>query len=169
MELLIPGLILVAVMAWASTRIKRNAAAAFDAETIDGAEFTIRKPDGWLSVAEPAGDRLFEAYSKEFGTNAEENIRRGTASLDVSNGNADDVVRELAAGGNELDDRREVIDDIHYRVIELEQEGEAVFRRSLKLAEKNGKVYTLTVTTLADATDEFRQGVETMIDSFVLK
>src|SRR5687767_8261126 len=48
MELLIPGLILVALMVYASTRIKRTAAAAFDRETVDTEDFIIQKPEGFL-------------------------------------------------------------------------------------------------------------------------
>jgi hypothetical protein len=50
MEILIAGVILVAFMAYASTRIKRSAAKAFEAETVETDQFVIQKPDGFLNV-----------------------------------------------------------------------------------------------------------------------
>ncbi|HTH52148.1 MAG TPA: hypothetical protein VL501_09455 [Pyrinomonadaceae bacterium] len=170
MELLIPGLVLVAIMVWASTRIKRNAAAAFDAETVATDDFSVDKPAGWLSVVEPRDGYLFEAYTKDFGTNAAENIRRGTANVSVSDGSVDDRVSQFLGDSPATSDRREVIDGIHYRIVEREDEdADASYLETMKVAGKGGKVYTLTVTCLADATDEFRRGVEGMVDSFVLK
>ena len=67
MELLIPGLILVALMVWASTRIKKNAAAAFDAEVIETESFSIRKPEGFLHVLNDDSGLAFRSYSKDFG------------------------------------------------------------------------------------------------------
>ena len=50
MEILVPGLILVALMVWLSTRIKRNAAAAFDAERVETEDLIVEKPGGFLHV-----------------------------------------------------------------------------------------------------------------------
>src|SRR5262249_40692599 len=75
MELLIPGLILAALMAYVSTRIKRSAARAFAAETIEGDGFAIIKPEGFLHLSDENTGYAFEAYSKEFGRDSAENIR----------------------------------------------------------------------------------------------
>ena len=80
MEFVIPGLILVAVMVYVSTRIKRSAAAAYDAETVETELFSVTKPEGFLAVASPRSPLLFEAYSKEFGTDGRENERMVTAT-----------------------------------------------------------------------------------------
>ena len=82
MELLIPGLILVAFMVWASTRIKKNAAAAFDAESIDTDEFFIRKPDGFLHVLNDDSGLAFRSYSKEFGKVGDKDVRRATIEIE---------------------------------------------------------------------------------------
>ena len=80
MELLIPGLALVALMVWASTRIKRTAADAFAPEVIDTPEFSIKKPEGWLSIAVPT--LPFEAYTKDYAPSPNEEIRwRATWAL----------------------------------------------------------------------------------------
>lgn len=82
MELLIPGLILVGLMIWASTRIKKSAAAAFDAETVDTDQFVIRKPEGFLHVLNDDTGLAFRAYSKEFGKVGNKDVRRATIEIE---------------------------------------------------------------------------------------
>ena len=86
MELLIPGLILVAIMVWASTRIKRNAAAAFDAERVETNDFIIEKPEGFLHVLNDTTGLLFRAYSKEFGTVGRTELRQATIEIERRRG-----------------------------------------------------------------------------------
>ena len=86
MELLIPGLILVGLMVYASTRIKRSAARAFEAETVETAEFTLYKPDGFLSVLNGDPAYIFEAYSKDFGTGDDNNVRAARARIRLLDG-----------------------------------------------------------------------------------
>jgi hypothetical protein len=81
MELLIPGLILVGLMVYASTRIKRNAAQAFEQETIETAEYTLTKPAGMLQVINGDPGLAFEAYSKEIGTVGRKDFRMVTATI----------------------------------------------------------------------------------------
>ena len=170
MEILIVGVILVALMAWASTRIKRNAAAAFEAETIETGEFTLKKPDGWLSVVDPREPYIFEGYTKDLGSKPNENIRLGTAAIEVSNAAIDDVVTETIAGAEITDDIREVINERHYRIVELTRTEDDIDRIEwLKFAEANGSVYTFRIKALAEATVEFRRDVGSMLDSFELK
>ena len=82
MEFLIPGLILVAIMAWASTRIKRNASAAFEAEQVETEYFVIEKPEGFLHVLNDKSGLLFRAYSKEFGKVGRSDLRQATIELE---------------------------------------------------------------------------------------
>src|SRR5262245_480612 len=81
MELLIPGLILVALMVWASTKIKRQAAEAFEPEEIEIDGFAVSKPEGFLHVINSRTNDLFEAYTKDFGEGEEDGIRRATAHI----------------------------------------------------------------------------------------
>ena len=169
MELLIPGLILVALMVYASTRIKRSAAAAFEAETIETDEFVIQKPDGFLNVI--GGDPQFEAYSKEFG-GLDQNIRLATARLMVSSGSSvDGAVSAIRESGVEIvADVGEVIGERHYRVIESKLVDNGVgFRVFDKLAESGGKLYDLEVTVFAEAPEDFLNKAEAMLTSFELK
>jgi len=170
MEILILGILLVALMVWASTRIKRNAAAAFDAETVETEDFTIKKADGWLSKVDPKEPYLFEAYSKDFGIEPNQGVRLGNATIETSSGSIDEIASREISGGEITDDIREVVADKHYRIIELTREDGDIERLEwLKFAQGDGSVYTLRVTTLAEATDEFRRDVEAMVDSFEIK
>jgi hypothetical protein len=170
MEILIVGIILVAVMVWASTRIKRSAAAAFDAETVETSEFTLKKPDGWLSKVDPLEPYLFEAYTRDLGHAPNENIRLGTASIEISKGTIDDIAERMATDAEITDDIREIVGEKHYRVIELRRADDEIDRLEwLKFGQTGGSVYTFWVKALADTTVEFRRDIEAMIDSFELK
>src|SRR5688572_20065083 len=82
MELLIPGLILVALMVWASTKIKKTAADAFEAERIQTSDYELDKPAEFLHVlGDP--DHEFFAYSKEMGEGESNSVRRATIELDL--------------------------------------------------------------------------------------
>src|SRR4030095_7816250 len=81
MELLIPGLILVALMVWVSTRIKKRAAEAFEPETIESENYSLHKPEGFLHFID-SPDHDFEAYSKEF-DEGDFRLRRSKIEVDV--------------------------------------------------------------------------------------
>ena len=172
MELLIPGLILVALMVYASTRIKKTAALAFEAETIETDEFIIQKPDGFLTVLNGDPQYSFESYSKEYGATGAENFRKGIANLRIYDGSS---VSEVAANLTGLDDEvvsdvSEVIGGHRYRVIEIKRiVGGVEFRYFSKFAEQNGRVYEFQITAIAETTDEFMQNIEAMLNSFEIK
>ena len=101
MEILIPGLLLVAFMAWASTRIKRNAAAAFDAETIETDEIIVNKPERFLHVLNDTTGNIFRAYSKDFGTVGRQEIRQATIEVRRHRDRSLDDAVEAARSGAE--------------------------------------------------------------------
>jgi hypothetical protein len=170
MEILIVGIIVVALMAWGSTRIKRTAAAAFGAETIETDEFILKKPDGWLSIIEPREPYMFEGYTRDFGPPPDENIRLGTAQIEVKKGNIDEIAALIAKGGQIEDDIREVINDRRYRVLKLTRSVDDLNRLEwVKLGEADGRVYTLSVRILADTTADQAKHIEGMVDSFEIK
>ena len=172
MEILILGLILVGLMVYASTRIKKTAAAAFTAETIETQDFIVQKPDGFLNVVGGDQKYAFEAYSKDFGVEDAGNIRQGRVNLTVLEGQTiDDIVEKLNETGDEfIDDISEVIGSRRYRVIETKRVEKGV---SLcvyyKIAEKDGKVYRLEALRLAETPDEFMRKIEVMVASFEIK
>ena len=98
MEILIPGLILVGLMVWLSTRIKRNASAAFDAERVETDELVVDKPAGLLHVLNDKSGLLFRAYSKDFGTIGRREIRQATIEVERHAGiKLDDVIASVKA------------------------------------------------------------------------
>jgi len=171
MEILIVGLIIVALMVYASTRIKRTAAAAFDAETIETGEFTIAKPDGFLHNLNGDPKFAFEAYSKELGIAATD-VRAGRVTLAVRPGaSAEDLVREITASDGEIvDDISEVVGAHHYRVVETRRTEKTVeCIVTYKLAERDGKAYRLEAIRLAETSEEFAGTMDAFVASFELK
>jgi len=162
MELLIPGLILVGLMVYASTRIKRSAARAFEEETIETSDFILTKPEGMLQILNGDPDLAFEAYSKGFGTVGRREVRLVTAKVLISEQKTEDNVTELS-GFNE------VIGDHHYRVTEskeIEDGGE--FRITRKASDRDGKTIVLEVTALDTVPDQLLRKIDLMIQSFRL-
>lgn len=164
MELLIPGLILVALMVYASTRIKRTAAKAFEAETIETGDFVIKKPEGFLNVIGGDEQYAFEAYSKEFGGPGAEDIRQATAKVSVGNA-------ETAKGDSEvISERNELLGSVKYHIVESKRiEKGVAFRILSKTAENRAKRYTFKITALAEASPDSMRKIEGMLDSFEVK
>lgn len=86
MEILVPGLVLVALMVWASTRIKRNAAAAFEAERIETDDLVVDKPEGFLHVLNDDSGLLFRAYSRDFGIGGDRDARQAVIEVERHRG-----------------------------------------------------------------------------------
>ena len=159
-------------MVWASTRIKKTAAAAFDAETVETDDFVIQKPDGFLNVINGDPKYAFEAYSKEFGGEGAEDFRQGRINLTVrGSGAVDDMVAELNSSDGEIvEDIAEVIGSIHYRLIDVKRMEKGVeFRATYKIGENDSKIYELEAVRLAETSDEFARKIEVMVGSFELK
>ena len=117
MEILVPGLILVALMFWASTKIKKKAAAAYDDETVETDKFIIEKPEGFISPAYPDDGLIFAAYSKEFGRDRTSDLRQaelevrllGTATpQQISTGVSTEVAEVPSASGDRAEFVRKV-------------------------------------------------------------
>lgn len=172
MELLIPGLILVALMVYASTRIKKAAANAYEPETIETAEFVVQKPAGFLHVIGGDPKYALQTYSKDFGTAAAENVRKAEATLRVDEGRTTQHVLadRRRADANIISDFKEIIDGVTYRVIESEwNENGIAFTGSRKLADHRGKAFDLDAKMLSETTGGAGAGIETLIDSFRVK
>lgn len=155
-------------MVWASTRIKKNAAAAFDPETIQTDEFIIQKPEGFLHNLNGDPKFIFESYSKEL-SKVNDNFRIGTATITkIENSTLDSVVSEMLEADDSVDHGTEIIAEHRYRHLESRKNNDGVETEiSYKLAEKNGNVYKLEITALEEAANA--QWVETFFDSFRVK
>lgn len=163
MEILIVGLILVALMVYASTRIKRTAAEAYNPEWIETDEFVIDKPEGFLVVIGGDPQYLFEAYSKEFGGEAAPDFRRATAYITRSES-------DPAPEDQVLTDRSEKVAGRTYRVIEAERLNKGVeFSVFTKSATNDGGPLRLEIIALKETTDEMLRDIESMLHSFEVR
>lgn len=169
MELLIPGLILVALMVYASTRIKKSAARAYEPETIETEEFVIQKPEEFLHNLNADPGSIFEAYSKGFSAE-HPSFRLGTASIKKFDGQTVEAIatNKLANSKNTIDDDTEKLGERSYRILVIQRDEDGVeMEISYKITEVNASVYTLEVKAVPESANG--QWVETFVDSFRVK
>jgi hypothetical protein len=167
MELLIPGLLLVALMVWASTKIKKHAADAFKTEFIDTENYSLQKPDGFLHVI---GDKDHElrAYSKEFGTDDKNGIRQATIEMDVFAAgdlrSVRDSVRKAAAKSELTGQSSDVV-----QLNTEESANETTVSAFYKIVAAGNRVYRLRFAVLPEYLESHRSRIEETFDSFIIK
>ena len=169
MEILIVGSIIVALMVYASTKIKKQAALAYEPEVIETDDFIIEKPQGFLHPLNGEPGLAFEAYTKEFGTGEGRFLHQARAELSAAGGKklsraaadireaADEIVLEAKLGGGGL------------RIDTIETVGEASVEAFYDLQEKGGRVYCLRIAVLSERKDEYMSRILEMRESFQLK
>ncbi|MDQ3800557.1 MAG: hypothetical protein M3384_13995 [Acidobacteriota bacterium] len=147
MEILILGVILVALMAYVSTRIKKSAAQAFERESIETEDFRLVKPEGFLSVVVDANSEYaFEAYSKDFGAGDAAEYRKATVKIYKNPGR-----NKRLSGETEKTEKGVTIQTL---------------RKTLK---NNKKSFELEISVLKDYRDEYLNKINEMLNSFSLK
>jgi len=158
-------------MAYASTRIKKVAAAAFESETIETDEFCIKKPDGFLTMVGGDPKYAFESYSKEFGDGDAKEIRKAQARLTICEGQGvSKVVKGLKSGVQVKSDFNEVVNELTYRVLEFERiEKDIPYTVLIKIIERLGKVFVFEIDMLAAAEPEFKEKAESLLAGFSVK
>ncbi len=171
MEFLIPGLLLVAVMVYLSTKIKRTAAAAFEAERVETDEFSIDKPEGFLNVLNLAPGLNLDIYSKDFGTEGAVNYRAARVELRIYANRtikyATTAIKDTVTVRSEV---AAVFDGRRYVVCEAETfENDHNFRELYKLTEKEGRVFELKLRLLGSAEDDLADRADQMFTSFRVK
>ena len=171
MELLIPGLLLVALMVYASTRIKRVAAEAFEAESIERDAFTIEKPVGFLNVIAPKSPFLLEGYTKEFGVEDRSDIKQAKYEIRLrTHTNLKQLVKEITSDKKVISNSTEVVNEIKYQQIAIENERSGIsYIDHYRLTETKDGVFQLKIVTLIELSDDISAGVETMLSTFRLK
>ena len=175
MEILIIGGIVVALMVLVSTKIKKNAAQAFESEIIETENFRLVKPAGFIHPLRDVTDYAFEAYSKEFGEKGQRNIWRAQAYITVSDGlnfnterkNSkqkedkillDTVLKDAAEGEKICLMEKETSDD-----------GSKYFEyRKIIESRKHQKTYNLKILVLAAFKDDFSGRAAELVNSFQL-
>ncbi|CAN5296431.1 hypothetical protein BH10ACI1_BH10ACI1_25580 [soil metagenome] len=171
MEILIVGGIIVALMVYASTRIKQVAADAFERETIDTDEFYIIKPEGFLHPLNVESEFAFYAYSKEFGKEDAEEMRQAEIFISVSDKNFGEVCDETKAGAENVLSE-EVSDAEKKCLIETETTiGNILVLEFDKISESenSNKVWRLKISVLKDFEEDYRERIDEIIESFRVK
>jgi hypothetical protein len=171
MELLIPGLILVALMVWASTKIKDKAAAAFEAETIETDEFVLRKPSGFLHVINDDTGLAFRAYSKEYGKNELNGDRQATIDLTIHRATDIDEVSASIREDAVLSEVQTYIDAGESAMtFSLDVEGREPRRvRHYKLVTRGANVLELCFAVLYYYRDGFTDEIDETLTNFRAK
>lgn len=158
-------------MVYASTKIKRMSAEAFQPERIETESFVIEKPEGFLNVLNLDPSLEFDAYSKEFGVEDAANFRAARVELRIyDNRTVGFAANALAEAVTVTSNVAEVMDGRKYRVLEAESVDKGVgFRELYKLAEKDGCVFELKVAMIVDADASVVSKAEQMLASFEIK
>lgn len=172
MELLIPGLILVAIMAWASTRIKKNAAAAFAAETVETDEFVVEKPEGFLHVLNDESGLAFRSYSKEFGTVGKKDIRQAKLEINICRDTTIEEVRnEIAERSESVESEQPYLDGGEKATVLMTKEIEdgAEFDVLTKLVTRGNNVYEARASVLSEYSEAILSKLEEAIERLRIK
>lgn len=172
MELLIPGLILVALMVYASTKIKKNAARAYERETIETPEFSIVKPEGFICPIDHNEELVFAAYSKEYGRDQADGVRQASAELRTfDDANFDDICERA-----KIESVRIISEDIGILngsksiVINAEQVKKGITVETIcKIFASERKIYELMITVLPEHKEDYSRKIDELLASFTLK
>jgi hypothetical protein len=174
MEIFIIGGIVVALMVYVSTRIKRSAAAAFEPEFIEKEDFTVEKPEGFLFPLREPADFPFEAYSKLFGERSTRNIWRARARLRIHEGRMlDDLLSDAESGesftSKEISETTSSRRELNSRSERTDDEVPfAVYRRIVECADRD-KTYEFRATMLGDHEEEYAARAKEMLASLRIR
>ena len=170
MEILIIGAIVVALMVYASTKIKRSAAAAFEPETIETDEFSLVKPEGFLAPVENEDYLAFYAYSKEYGEEGKaEKLRQSLIKLKILAGRS---LTEIGTNvkksfDNTLSEENPDENTLILKGAKSENDVETLFYH--KLIAKAERVFDLEMSLLADYREKYEEKAEKLLESFRVK
>ncbi len=166
MEILIPGLILVALMVYASTKIKKRAAEAFEAETIDTERYTFRKPEGFLHVID-SPNHDFEAYSKESGEGGDLG-KRATIEVDILQDvdltNARESIRKAPSKFTVTEEAGD-----RFRIETEETANETGRKVFYKLVSVDNATYRLRFAVLSEHHADYLRRIDETLESFAVK
>jgi hypothetical protein len=170
MEILFIGIIIVALMAYVSTRIKKNAAAAFAVEEIETDEFAMTKPEGFLSPVQNEEFLAFYAFSKEFGEDeGAEKIRQGEIKLRKLAGRPlSEIARERLSGFDSVvSDSKDESEAI--TLVGEKSQGDAKLINHHMLVARGDEVFDLEIAILSDYEEKFAGIPERLFESFRIK
>jgi hypothetical protein len=134
--------VFVGILLIIKTIIKKAADAAFEEEIVENKDFTLVKPEGFLTPV----DRQFEAYSRDWSEGG--NFRRAWVNLNIIDG---------------LHKESQIISKRVEKGVEIE-----TIRK--KLANKNlGKTFELEASYVSQYKNEYFDKIKEMLASFKLR
>jgi len=172
MEILIFGIILVALMAFVSTKIKKSAAQAFEREAIETEDFKITKPEGFINPINEDSAVAFEAYTKELGKNDAKNFRQAQAYLRIITNSDFEAVCENAKASADKILSESAFENPRVYLLESEKiEKDVSIISSWKIVEniQKGKIYELQISVIEAYREDYAARTNEMIDSFIVK
>ncbi len=176
MEIFFVGVIVVALMVYVSTRIKKSAAQAYEPETIDTKDFIINKPAGFINPINDDSAFAFEAYTKDFGTDEAKDFRQARAKLRVISALSFDAVCKHAKQSADVIKSKNFSENASQgqRIFLLETEGsenDVPIFSSWKIVEsrEQRKTYELQISVLQEHRIKFADEIAEMIESFAVK
>lgn len=172
MEILIFGVILVALMVFVSTKIKKNAAQAFEPEAIETEDFKIIKPKGFINPINEDSAFAFEAYTKELGENDAKNFRQAQAGLRIITDSDFEAVCENAKASADKILSEKWFENPRVYLLESEKiEKDVSIISSWKIVEniQKGKIYELQISVIEAYREDYAARTNEMIDSFIVK
>jgi hypothetical protein len=171
MELVIPGLILVALMVYVSTRIKKATVKAFERESIETEDLSLIKPEGFLHLINSDPKFVFQAYSKEFGTEGASERRQATIDIrKVADKTLDQIYEDLKHKGKIVDDKSFQLDEMSSRSIEIEQDpGGADIVDHYLLVQAPTAVFEMRTVVLKEYNDDYLRKIAELEKSLTIK
>jgi len=169
MEILIPGLILVALMVYVSTRIKRTAADAYEKERIETADFAITKPEGFIIIVNNDPDIVFGAYSKEYGLEKADVFRQVAAEVRIYKDQPLEKVRDsiLAAASKAIDESHLAGGSM---IVETETLSDGItFNNESRMWEKGAATFEFRVTALSESRESSQKSIDELLSSFEVR
>lgn len=172
MEILIVGSIIVALMVWASTRIKRDAAAAYDEEAIEADGFRLTKPEGFIHLLNDDSGLDFRANSKDFGLGDAAEKYQATITVERHDGKTADAVavaiKESASGAANEEkfveqDRKNILIDAS-----VVEDGVNI-RRYVRLVGRDAATFELRADVLDEVAEGYSEKIENLFASFEVK
>lgn len=170
MEILIVGVVIVALMVYTSTKIKRSAAQAFEREEIETGDFKIVKPGGFINPIKENSPFAFEAYTKDFGKNDASDFRQAHAYLRIISGKDFKTVCKDAKTSADviLSESKSKEQKIYLLESEKSEKGVKIFS-SWKIVAGERKIYELKVSVLETFQADYADAIGEMIESFTVK
>ena len=172
MEIFIFGLILVALMVFVSTKIKKSAAQAFEPEAIETEDFRINKPEGFINPINEDSAFAFEAYTKELGENDAKNFRQAQANLRIITDSDFEAVCGNAKASADKILSEKWFENPRIYLLESEKiENDVPIISSWKIVEniRNRKIYELQISLIEAYREDYVARTNELINSFIVK